>query len=124
MWKRTAATLLSLLLLPAEAVYAGGPLTVGGPFEGISGVPLLWDNTKPIAYRYQTCVPGSSAPGTTHNLPCINGLPGAANIQQPYYSFQVSGTGATPVTFYLRVSDARGDARPDFIYTLNIFGVN
>src|SRR5437762_928671 len=32
-------------------VYAGGPLTVGGPAEGVSGVPLLWDNTKPIAYR-------------------------------------------------------------------------
>lgn len=24
---------------------------MGGPSEGISGVPLVWDNTKPIAYR-------------------------------------------------------------------------
>jgi len=29
-----------------------------------------------------------------------------------------------PVTFFMRVSDARGDARPDFIYTFNVFGVN
>jgi len=49
--KKGAAILLSLLLLPTEMVYAGGPLTVGGPAEGVSGVPLLWDNTKPIAYR-------------------------------------------------------------------------
>jgi len=74
--------------------------------------------------RYQTCVPGSSLPGTIYNLPCINGLPGATYIQQPYYSFQVPGTGSTPVTFYVRVSDGRGDARPDFIYTFNVFGVN
>jgi hypothetical protein len=51
LWKKGTATLLTLLLLPTEMVYAGGPLTVGGPAEGVSGVPLLWDNTKPIAYR-------------------------------------------------------------------------
>jgi len=49
--KKTAAILLSLLVLPTKMTYAGGPLTVGGPTEGIAGVPLLWDNTKPIAYR-------------------------------------------------------------------------
>jgi len=46
-----AAVLLSFLLSPANALFAGGPLAVGGPTEGVSGVPLLWDNTKPIAYR-------------------------------------------------------------------------
>ena len=51
LWKKGTAILLSLFLLPTEMVYAGGPLTVGGPAEGVSGVPLLWDNTKPIAYR-------------------------------------------------------------------------
>jgi Putative Ig domain len=74
--------------------------------------------------RYQTCAPGSSSPGALYNLPCINGLPGATYIQQSFYSFQVPGTGTTPVTFYVRVSDARGDARPDFIYTLSVLGVN
>ena len=51
LWQRAAAILLSLFLLPTEMTFAGGPLVVGGPTEGISGVPLLWDNTKPIAYR-------------------------------------------------------------------------
>jgi hypothetical protein len=49
--KRATAALLSLLLVPTGIMYAGGPLTVGGPSEGISGVPLVWDNTNPIAYR-------------------------------------------------------------------------
>jgi hypothetical protein len=51
LWSRGAAVLLSLLLLPADSLFAGGPLAVGGPTEGVSGVPLLWDSTKPIAYR-------------------------------------------------------------------------
>jgi hypothetical protein len=51
LWTKGAAILLSLLLSPANAVFAGGPLTVGGPTEGVSGVPILWDNTKPIVYR-------------------------------------------------------------------------
>lgn len=51
LWSRGAAVLVSFLLSPANAVFAGGPLTVGGPSEGVSGMPLLWDNTKPIVYR-------------------------------------------------------------------------
>lgn len=81
--------------------------------------------------RYQTCAWASPPPGTTYNLPCINGLPpdppgGPYNvyIEQNYYTLQVPGSGTAPVTFYVRVSDARGDARPDFIYTFVISGVN
>jgi len=51
LWTRVAAVLISFLLLLANTVFAGGPLAVGGPTQGVSGVPLLWDNTKPIAYR-------------------------------------------------------------------------
>lgn len=68
--------------------------------------------------RYQTCG------GQPYNLPCINHLPGTSYIQGNFYNFLVPGTGTAPVTFFIRVSDARGDARPDFIYTFNIFGVN
>jgi hypothetical protein len=68
--------------------------------------------------RHQTCG------GPAYNLPCINHLPGTSYIQGNFYNFQVPGTGTAPVTFFMRVSDARGDARTDFIYTLNVFGVN
>jgi Putative Ig domain len=74
--------------------------------------------------RYQTCTPaGYSGGGLTFNNPCINGLNGVF-YQSTYYNFLVPGTGTTPVTFYVRVSDARGDARPDFIYSLTVYGVN
>ena len=74
--------------------------------------------------RYQSCAWQSAPPGSPFNLPCVNNLPGTSYIQGNYYSFQVPGAGTTPITFYVRISDARGDARPDFIYTFNIFGVD
>jgi len=58
--------------------------------------------------RYQTCALQSSAPGGPFNLPCVNSLPGTLYIQPNYFSFQVPGTGTAPVTFFIRVSDARG----------------
>jgi hypothetical protein len=74
--------------------------------------------------RYQACGSPQPITGQPYSLPCVNNLPGTSYLQGNYYSFQVPGTGTAPVTFYIRVSDARGDARPDFIYTLNIYGVN
>ena len=76
--------------------------------------------------RYQTCAPAQPLPTQSYNFACANNLPGPflTVLQSNYYSFQVPGTGTTPVTFYVRVSDARGDARPDFVYTLSVFGVN
>jgi hypothetical protein len=76
--------------------------------------------------RYQTCAPAQPLPTQTYNFACVNNLPGSVLtvLQGNFYSFQVPGTGTTPVTFYVRVSDARGDARPDFIFTLGVFGVN
>ncbi|HLZ13785.1 MAG TPA: Ig domain-containing protein [Candidatus Acidoferrum sp.] len=74
--------------------------------------------------RYQTCAPAQPLPTQMYNFPCVNNLPGSNFLQGNFYSFQVPGSGTTPVTFYVRVSDARGDARPDFIYTLSIYGVN
>jgi large repetitive protein len=74
--------------------------------------------------RYKTCNSSQPLPGQLYNLPCINNLPGSLYLQGNYYSFQVPGSGTAPVTFYLRLSDERGDARPDFIYTLSVYGVN
>lgn len=74
--------------------------------------------------RYQTCAPAQPLPTQTYNFPCVNHLPGSNFLSGNFYSFQVPGSGSTPVTFYVRVSDARGDARPDFIYTFSIYGVN
>jgi len=74
--------------------------------------------------RYQTCGYYGLLPGQVNNLPCINRLPGNQYLSNNYYAFQVPGPGTLPVTFFIRVLDARGDARPDFIYTFMVFGVN
>lgn len=104
-------------------VYAAANNDFLQPPETNSLLPVL-EIVDVKGTRYQTCASGVSPSGTIYNAPCINDLPGATYVQQPSYSFQVPGTGTTPVTFYVRVSDARGDSRPDFIYTLNILGVN
>ena len=49
--KMALAILLSVLLPPQTALFAGGPLGVGGPNFGLSGVPFVWDNSAPIGYR-------------------------------------------------------------------------
>jgi hypothetical protein len=74
--------------------------------------------------RYQTCSFNYQNSATIFNSPCINGLNGMTFSNQVSYAFQVPGTGSASVTFYVRVSDARGDARPDFIYTFTAYGVD
>jgi len=50
-WKVALAILLSLILPPQTALFAGGPLVVGGPSFGLTGVPFVWSNSAPIGYR-------------------------------------------------------------------------
>jgi hypothetical protein len=49
--QKVASLLCAIFLVPMQALYAGGPLQVGGPSAGVAGVPLLWDNSQPITYR-------------------------------------------------------------------------
>jgi hypothetical protein len=96
------------------------------PYDSLLPVVEIVDGN---GVRYQTCGGQVTPVVIPFNKPCINGLPGSSSSGPLFntaagQSFQVPGTGTAPVTFFIRVSDARGDARPDFIYTLNIFGVN
>jgi hypothetical protein len=94
------------------------------PPEPNSLQPVI-EVTDSTGTRYQTCAPAEVFPGQLYNLPCINDFPGiSVTMQGNGYSFQVPGTGTAPVTFNIRISDGRGDARPDFIYTFSLFGVN
>ena len=96
------------------------------PYDSLLPVVEIVDGN---GVRYQTCG-GQVAPVVIpFNQPCINGLPGSSSGGPLFntgagQSFQVPGTGTASVTFFIRVSDARGDARPDFIYTFTVSGVN
>jgi hypothetical protein len=61
-WKLAVAILLSVLLVPQTAMFAGGPLAVGGPSFGISGAAFVWDSAAPIRYRVDGG-PLSQSPG-------------------------------------------------------------
>ena len=76
--------------------------------------------------RYQTCsmaLNGGTFDVGPFTFPCATGLDG--NFYSGVnYTFQVPGNGTAPFTFYVRISDGRGDARPDFAYTLVVSGAN
>ena len=42
---------LGALLVLMQPARAGGPLLVGGPSVGVSGVPFTWDTSVPVSYR-------------------------------------------------------------------------
>jgi hypothetical protein len=74
--------------------------------------------------RYATCSQPNIWMGNgPFTYPCVNGLDGTF-YSRTYFGIQIPGSGTAPVTFYIQVSDARGDSRPDFIYTLSVFGAN
>lgn len=96
------------------------------PYDSLLPVVEIVDGN---GVRYQTCGGQVTPVVIPFNMPCINGLPGSSSGGPLFntaasQSFQVPGTGTAPVTFFIRISDARGDARPDFIYTFMLFGVN
>lgn len=96
------------------------------PYDSLLPVIEIVDGN---GVRYQTCGGQVTPVVIPFNQPCINGLPGSSSGGSLFgtaasQTFQVPGTGTAPVTFFIRISDARGDARPDFIYSLIINGVN
>ena len=100
-------------------------VTVVQPSSEDSLIPVL-EVLDANGNRYQTCsmaVNGGTFDVGPFTFPCINGLDGNF-YSSANYTFQVPNTGTTPVTFYVRILDARGDARPDFLYTLIVVGAN
>jgi Putative Ig domain len=100
-------------------------VTVVQPSSEDSLIPVL-EVLDANGNRFQTCsvaLNGGTFDVGPFTFPCINGLDGNF-YSSANYTFQVPNTGTTPVTFYVRILDARGDARPDFLYTLIVVGAN
>src|SRR6266436_3095335 len=95
LWTRSAAVLLSFLLSPAHVVFAGEPLAVGGPTQGISGVPLLWDNTKPIAYRVDN---GPLSLQPNGGPVVINNAQGVTRVQNMFANWSAVPTANLTIT--------------------------
>jgi len=58
------------------------------------------------------------------NGPCMNDDSNQTSSTDSYLSFRAQGAVGTPYTFYVRVLDWSGMARPDFLYTITITGAN
>ena len=64
---------------------------------------------------------GNSDP---YNQSCLNDDIAPGDDVDSRLEFQVPDTSGGPVTFYVHVLDWSGNARPDFLYDLQISGAN
>jgi hypothetical protein len=93
--------------LPAVASpVPGGPLAVGGPGFGISGAPIIWDNTAPIQYRVDPGPMAVNPSGTT----VINNANGITRVNSMF------ATWSAVTTASLSISNA-GTLLPSGAYT-------
>jgi hypothetical protein len=58
------------------------------------------------------------------NQPCLNDDLAIGGSTDSEILLQVPSSATGPMTFYVRVSSFRGDARPDFIYQITVSGAN
>ena len=73
--------------------------------------------------QLQLCSSSPSQPVNPFTQACMNDdISGVLKDSQLF--LQVPATNTGPLTFYAHVLDFRGDARPDFIYTITISGAN
>jgi hypothetical protein len=93
--QKLARILIAASLCSLPPSFAGGPLSVGGPGAGVSGVPLLWDNTKPIGYRVDA--------GPLSRLPnggsiVIDNAPGIARVNSMFANWSGVSTANLAIT--------------------------
>jgi len=74
--------------------------------------------------RLSLCSNPPLYPNGPYTNPCLNDdLPGGGSTDS-ILTMQVPASNSGPLTFYAHVLDWRGDARPDFIYTITVTGAN
>jgi hypothetical protein len=73
--------------------------------------------------RLTTCSPNSSTVGP-FNQPCMNDDIETGVVTDSKLTLQVPINSPSAQTFFARVLDFRGSARPDFLYTLTVSGAN
>jgi Putative Ig domain len=68
----------------------------------------------------------NATPVFSYAFACLNDdlAPGLTGTTDSALDFQVPVGASGPLTFYAHVLDFRGNARPDFIYTITVSGVN
>jgi hypothetical protein len=99
-----------------KLVASGGSLVHVETFANSYLLDTVLEILDGNGHRYVVC----SAP--SYNSTCLNDNKSATSLDSAL-DFKVPGSTATQTTFYAHIFDWRGDARPDFLYYLNISGV-
>jgi len=87
------------------------------PGSSMDSVVEILDAT---GVRHATC----NIYAANYTLPCMNDDQYSGNVNSKLYFHVPGAPGDPPVTFYVRVLDWSGMARPDFLYTITITGAN
>ncbi len=69
-------------------------------------------------------MPHTASPTGPFDAPCLNDDVPCGGTLDLKLEFRVTGTPGTPVRFFMHVLDWSGNARPDFVYDLQISGAN
>lgn len=86
-----------------------------------SSLDTVIDIVDATGTQLNTC--GTSfSPGFQLGSLCVNNDNPAANTTDSVLFFQAPSSATGPVTFYVRVYDFKGSARPDYIYQLTLSG--
>jgi hypothetical protein len=93
-------------------------LTPPSPLDSV--IEIVDSNGK----RFATCAAPNSGGDGPYTFPCVNDDDLRFNTTDSRLVFQASGSASGPLTFFVHVLDFRGDARPDFLYTITIDGAN
>jgi hypothetical protein len=72
--------------------------------------------------RLNNCSAGPSGAGLAYISPCLNDDIQDGIVQDSRIWLKMPGVSSTQSTVYVKVSDWRGDARPDMFYALDISG--
>jgi len=93
-------------------------LTPPSPLDSV--IEIVDSNGK----RFATCAAPNSGGDGPYTFPCVNDDDLRFNTTDSRLVFQASSSATGPLTFFVHVLDFRGDARPDFLYTITISGAN
>lgn len=93
--------------------------TIANRLPSNSPLDTVIELTDASGIRLQTCSTTATGPFTTG---CMNDDIVAGVSTDSLLFFQVPSTATGPLTFFVKVLDFRGDARPDMVYAIQIDG--
>jgi hypothetical protein len=111
--QRGRRLLMTIIVLPwclATPAFAGGPLTVGGPNNGVAGQPFVWNPAAmPIQYRVDSGPMSTNPNGQV----VISNSAGLTRVQSTFGNWQQAPHASIQYQYAGPIQSATGAALPD-----------